>query len=57
MAASFHYGCVTYTHHKGDKYLENIFNHMILKHITQFLVFYTPQGGTEKSDWVSGVRY
>ena len=37
--------------------LGGICNHIISEHITQFLVFYTPQGGTELSDRVSGVRY
>jgi len=41
----------------GYKYLGGICNHIISKHITQFLVFYTPQRGTEKSDKISGVRY
>ena len=41
----------------GSKYLGGICNLLISKHITQFLVFYTPQGGTELSDRVSGVKY
>jgi len=39
------------------KYLGGIYNHIISKHITQFLVFYTPQGGTELSDRAFAVRY
>ncbi len=32
-------------------------NHIISKYIPQFLVFYTPQGGTKRSYRSSGVRY
>jgi len=42
---------------RGYKYLGNKSNHIILNYFPQFLVFYTPQGGTVKSDKVSGVRY
>ena len=41
----------------GYKYHGDTYNQLILKDITRFLVFYTLQGGTEKSDWFSGVRH
>ena len=42
---------------KGYKYLGSVTMVIILKEVLLFLVFYTPQGGTELSDRVSGVRY
>ena len=45
------------TQDAGDKYLGCIFNLLISRYITEFLVFYTPRGGTELSDRNFGVRY
>jgi len=42
---------------EGYKYLGSICNHIISKYIPQFLVFYTPHGGTDLSNRFSGVRH
>jgi len=40
-----------------DKYLGDVTMYILLKEALCFLVFYTPQGGTELSDRVLVVRY
>ena len=40
-----------------DKCLGGILKFLMLKILLRFLVFYTPQGGTTKSDRLSRVRH
>ena len=42
---------------RGYKYHGCLYNHTVSNYTRLFLVFYTPQGGTELSDRNSGVRY
>ena len=42
---------------QNNNYLGDKSNYIISKYFPQFLVFYTPQGGTVKNDKISGVRY